>query len=162
MDEANALLGEMEEVFRTVDGLRQRLRQDRDRLKILDVLWGDALEDQENPDRREYLQLQGAVDAATHQLEGLIRKEILDRGIRFPPGALEHGLLDFPTTYRGRWVFLCWRRGEPRIVAWHELQAGFRGRRRLTHEQALEMGRGPDAPPSEDPSEGPSPPPGRT
>lgn len=28
----------------------------------------------------------------------------------------------------GRAVYLCWRIGEPDIMFWHELHAGFRGR----------------------------------
>ena len=54
---------------------------------------------------------------------------------------LEHGLIDFPTTWEGRWVYLCWHRGEEMIEAWHEADAGFAGRQELTDEQGREMGR---------------------
>lgn len=42
---------------------------------------------------------------------------------------LDSGLIDFPTLYRGREVLLCFRLGEPGIAHWHEVEAGFRGRR---------------------------------
>lgn len=42
---------------------------------------------------------------------------------------LEIGLLDFPTLYQGREVYLCWRLGEESIQYWHEVEDGFRGRR---------------------------------
>jgi hypothetical protein len=41
------------------------------------------------------------------------------------------GLIDFPSWMEGREVFLCWRLGEPDIGHWHELDAGFAGRREL-------------------------------
>jgi hypothetical protein len=42
---------------------------------------------------------------------------------------LDIGLLDFPTLYRGREVYLCWRLGETRIEFWHGVEEGFRGRK---------------------------------
>ncbi len=44
---------------------------------------------------------------------------------------LNQGLVDFPSERDGQLVFLCWKRGEPRIEYWHELDAGFSGRQRL-------------------------------
>jgi hypothetical protein len=44
---------------------------------------------------------------------------------------LEHGLIDFPSPRDGRVVFLCWRLGEGPIAFWHEVDAGFAGRRPL-------------------------------
>lgn len=40
----------------------------------------------------------------------------------------ETGLLDFPAIHDGREVFLCWRKGEAKIIAWHEIDEGFAGR----------------------------------
>ena len=44
---------------------------------------------------------------------------------------IEDGLVDFPSLREGRLVYLCWRIGEPDILYWHELDAGFRGRQAL-------------------------------
>ena len=41
------------------------------------------------------------------------------------------GLVDFPAVRDGEEVYLCWLVGEPDIGWWHELDAGFAGRRRL-------------------------------
>lgn len=41
------------------------------------------------------------------------------------------GLVDFPTLHQGREAFLCWRRGEPTVAHWHELDEGFAGRKPL-------------------------------
>ncbi|MBC7354257.1 MAG: DUF2203 domain-containing protein, partial [Thermogutta sp.] len=39
------------------------------------------------------------------------------------------GIIDFYSQYNGRDIFLCWRLGEPQIEFWHEVDAGFAGRR---------------------------------
>ncbi len=39
------------------------------------------------------------------------------------------GLVDFYSLREDRVVFLCWKLGEERITHWHELDAGFAGRR---------------------------------
>lgn len=44
---------------------------------------------------------------------------------------VESGLLDFRSPRGDRVVYLCWRLGESEITAWHELDAGFRGRQPL-------------------------------
>ncbi len=88
------------------------------------------------------LDLEDSVRGGIREIEEAVRREILARGVRFPTGGLEHGLLDFPTTLDGRWVYLCWRLGEPRLLAWHELRAGFAGRRPILPEEAARMGVG--------------------
>ncbi len=42
---------------------------------------------------------------------------------------LDPVLLDFPGMLDGRPVYLCWHEGEPRIAWYHDLHAGFAGRR---------------------------------
>ncbi len=39
------------------------------------------------------------------------------------------GLVDFPARVGNRTVFLCWKLGEDQIRFWHELEAGFAGRK---------------------------------
>ena len=56
-----------------------------------------------------------------------------------PKGAAE-GLVDFPMMMDGRLVYLCWRVGEPEILYWHELEAGFAGRQPLTAGSVAEDG----------------------
>ena len=40
----------------------------------------------------------------------------------------EDGLCDFRSIMNGREVYLCWRLGEPEVMFWHDLDAGFAGR----------------------------------
>ena len=44
---------------------------------------------------------------------------------------IDRGLIDFPALHDGREVYLCWELGEERIGFWHELEAGYGGRRPL-------------------------------
>jgi hypothetical protein len=44
---------------------------------------------------------------------------------------LDRGLIDFPAIRDGQEVYLCWVDGEPDIGFWHELDAGYAGRREL-------------------------------
>jgi hypothetical protein len=44
---------------------------------------------------------------------------------------LDRGLIDFPSIREEREVYLCWVEGEPDIAFWHDLDAGYAGRRPL-------------------------------
>jgi len=141
VDEANALIPSMERTLDRLHDTARSIEETHEKLQLLDLLWSDRVRDPKNPDNDEFIRLTDALRAATRELEEIVRIEILDRGIRFPSGGLEHGLLDFPTTWQQRWVYLCWRRGEPAIAAWHEVDGGFAGRQPLTADQAKRMGR---------------------
>lgn len=140
VEEANRLVGEMEIVMAEIERLRSQLEQHSRELGILDALWGSKVLKTENPDHGEFERHRAAIDRIVSRIEGLARDEILTRGIRFPTGGLEHGLLDFPTTLDGRVVYLCWRRGEPQVDHWHEINGGFAGRQPITTEHAVRMG----------------------
>lgn len=130
-----------------LDAIRERQREARarqEKLQVLDALWGEAVERPTNPDHAEYLEHRRALEQHARETERLIRDEILRRGIRFPVGGLEHGLLDFPTTLDGRWVYLCWQRDEPEVGFWHEVDGGYRGRREITPAEKARMGLGDD------------------
>lgn len=141
VEEANDLIPRMEEVMQRVQELRARMEKHSERIQLLDALWGSELRSPRNPDHEEYLEHRKQVRELIEEIEDLIQEEILERGIRFPTGGLEHGLLDFPTTYRGRWVYLCWRMGESEIRQWHEVDGGYRGRRDVTEAHERVMGK---------------------
>ena len=42
---------------------------------------------------------------------------------------IREGLIDFPSLREGREVYLCWRMPEKEILFWHDLNAGFTGRK---------------------------------
>lgn len=43
----------------------------------------------------------------------------------------EQGLVDFYCKFENRDIFLCWKLGEDSISAWHEINAGFTGRKAI-------------------------------
>ena len=139
--EANARLPGVREVLRRIRGLREEIKDRTRKLQVLDALWDGALLDPSNPDHEEFLEHRKAIRSLLASVEETIRRELLDQGIRFPVGGVEHGLVDFPTTWEGRWVYLCWREGESELRAWHEVDGGFAGRRPLTAEHVRRMGR---------------------
>lgn len=87
--------------------------------------------------RREELALQVGTDEQLATLRGQI-EELIERlrrherelaAIGCELKDFGRGVVDFPALLNGRKVLLCWQLGEPRIAYWHELCAGFAGRR---------------------------------
>lgn len=147
VEEANALIPALEAVFSRIERHKEEMRERYRKIQVLDALWGDELGRPGNPDHDEFAEHRQALEEAVQDMGRIVEDEILAQGIRFPQGGLEHGLLDFPTTFDGRWVYLCWQAGEPEVAAWHEVDAGFAGRQPITPDQARLMGR--DADPTE-------------
>ncbi len=70
------------------------------------------------------LRMRGIIDQMEAAVQQLVDWDISLRDI-------ESGLVDFPALANGRQIWLCWRLGEDEIGWWHELEAGFAGRRPL-------------------------------
>lgn len=79
-------------------------------------------------------------DSAARTLKSVVEK-ITELGIQIKDP--DTGLIDFPTLYRDREVYLCWRLGETGIGFWHHVEDGFRGRQAIDRE-FLENHRGDD------------------
>jgi hypothetical protein len=47
---------------------------------------------------------------------------------------VDSGLVDFLARRQGREVYICWRYGEDGLVYWHDIEAGFAGRRLISDE----------------------------
>jgi len=65
------------------------------------------------------------------RLDELLHK-VQDMGVHVKD--LNTGLMDFPAWYNEREVYLCWKYGEDSIQFWHEIEAGFQGRRLIDWE----------------------------
>lgn len=127
IDAANEALGEVGPLLATLADQRAELIRLRDRTLAASASpsgggAGEALDDDEV--RRVRLRMQGVIDqmtAAVARIDGL--------GITLRD--IERGLIDFPALVGGRQVWLCWALGETDVAHWHELDAGFTGRRPL-------------------------------
>jgi hypothetical protein len=75
----------------------------------------------------EIAQFQAELDAEDGKLRGFV-EELGKLGVELKGS---DGLCDFYCIMDGREVFLCWRLGEPEVSYWHDLDAGFAGRKPL-------------------------------
>lgn len=122
--EAEALLPEVERLLRGLIQLKSDYEQNETELNQINqriALAGGML-----APRERVGQLRNRKDAAARALKGTLEK-IEEIGCQLKD--IEMGLIDFPTLYRDREVYLCWKLGERGIGYWHPVEDGFRGRR---------------------------------
>jgi hypothetical protein len=86
----------------------------------------------EHPDAIAEL-LQSEAQRLARDIEGYIA-ELNHLGVIVK--GMDTGLVDFRGQMDGREVYYCWKLGEPSVMYWHEIDAGFVGRQRL-HPLAL-------------------------
>jgi hypothetical protein len=141
VDEANSMIPLVEDAFRSIESHRDRIHEHGRKIEVLNLLWGNKLRDPSNPDHYDYAMHKRSIENEISEIERVIQDEILRRGIRFPVDGIENGLIDFPSTYQGRRIFLCWRNGEPELRYWHETDAGYPERLPITDEHKRVMGK---------------------
>jgi hypothetical protein len=73
----------------------------------------------------ELASIEAEIDKDAQRLNEYVR-ELIDLGVE--PKSAADGLVDFPSMMDGRLVLLCWKLGEPEVLHWHEIDAGFAGR----------------------------------
>ena len=76
-------------------------------------------------DRNVALEIRQRRESSSKLLRQAV-EELLEMGVQIKD--IETGLVDFPTRFRGREVYLCWKLGESDIEYWHG-EEGFRGRK---------------------------------
>jgi hypothetical protein len=123
VEEARALLPEVREIAESMQQHKREFERQRSLLKEAGTHAAgnghgspNALSAQTAAERQ--------VQEIQDRIEQLARMGVEVKGI-------DDGLVDFPSMRDGRIVYLCWRVGEPDILYWHELEAGFRGRQLL-------------------------------
>jgi len=77
-------------------------------------------------DRSEFLETKRRSDSCTAGLRAAIDSI---HGFGCIVKDLDSGLVDFPTVFHGREVYLCWKLGEPGVQFWHGVEEGFQGRK---------------------------------
>jgi hypothetical protein len=126
IEQANAMLPLVKAITSDLARLAGEVVERRHRLAMLtagrDLKAGDLYTD-------ELAQTEAELEKDIVRIQEYIA-ELRALGVE-PKGAME-GLVDFPSRMDGRIVYLCWRLGEPEVLHWHELEAGFAGRQSLT------------------------------
>ena len=129
--EANACIPAIEEAFEALDQIRSRLRKVKGKIDVLEMLWGDEIQSEANPDHREHDHYVADVEKLKQDFEGAT-KRISDLEVVLK--SVDSGLVDFYGVIDGRLVFLCWKRGEKSVDFFHHIEEGFAGRQEIAHE----------------------------
>ncbi len=124
LDEANALLPQLEQIVEELRSTRQSISEAQQEVTSI-----ERRARQNGHDRTgEFKEARRRLSELISRFDSRI-KSINDLGCELKD--LEIGLFDFRTNWQGRIVYLCWKVGEPEIGFWHELEEGFAGRRQL-------------------------------
>jgi hypothetical protein len=116
-EEATALLPQIREWLRRINGLREELAKHDVRLESLRIDGADLGGKLANDQVKLFTN-------ATEVLQEFQRRELVIKDF-------DRGMIDFPALVGGREVFLCWEMDEVTVEFWHELDTGFAGRERL-------------------------------
>jgi hypothetical protein len=122
--EAEVQLPQIERFLRTLIQLKQEYDEagaQTDRIAQQIAISGGMI-----APREQLLQLRSQKEQSVKGLNATVAK-MQDIGCHLKD--LEKGLIDFPTLYRDREVYLCWKLGESGISFWHSVEDGFAGRR---------------------------------
>lgn len=114
LEEATKMLPLVKAIVADISALAHSMR---DRNEQLQELTGSAREEIEDSLFNDQDRLQELVDEL-HEL-GIELKDFFT------------GLVDFPCWTNDREIYLCWKLDEPTIGHWHEVWAGFAGRRKI-------------------------------
>ena len=115
----------VEEADALLDGLRERLSAIREaRATVLRSASPVGQRAAGNGGGKDGSELFDALRVLRREVERLIAEGIILRDA-------DSGLIDFPALREGRLVYLCWTPDEERVGYWHEVDAGFGGRRPL-------------------------------
>ena len=122
--EAERLLPEIEKSIREAISLKTKYQEAEQEIQSFSqrvAMQGGMVIDRDAVMRRraERDQIGDDLRAAVDQIEeyGCIIKD------------LDVGLVDFPTLFHGKEVYLCWKMGESGINHWHGVDEGFSGRK---------------------------------
>ena len=135
VDEANRMLPLVGAIVRDLVALSASVMDRRHRLNHLlagrDLEAGDVYGD-------ELAEIEKDLERDTRQLREYV-EELRQLGVESKG---PEGLVDFPSMMDDRLVYLCWKYGEPEVLHWHEVDAGFAGRQPLVAESVSGGGDG--------------------
>lgn len=83
------------------------------------------------PPRDRVVELRQQKDGAARALKAAVER-MQEIGCQLKD--LDVGLVDFPTLYKDREVYLCWKAGESGIGFWHNVEDGYPGRKAIDSE----------------------------
>ncbi len=130
MEEARRLVPALGTAFGAIRGWLERIQETNHQLKLLAQPAGET-------PAADLVSRSEQLRAERDGLIAQVRQEVAELeefGVEVK--SLE-GLVDFHALRDGRPVLLCWQLGEPTVMYWHELAAGFRGRQPIRNASAF-------------------------
>lgn len=127
VEQANAALPLVRAIATDLARLSREVIERRERLAMLVAARGER--GAKDLYGEELTQIEEELEKDREQLQEYV-EELRQLGV--DPKNGPEGLIDFPSMMDGREVYLCWKLGEPEVLFWHDLDAGFRGRQSLT------------------------------
>ncbi|REK09004.1 MAG: DUF2203 family protein [Planctomycetota bacterium] len=125
VEQANAVLPLVRAITADLVQLSREVMERRERLALLNAGRNASARD---PYSEELAQIEEELAKDSQQLQAYV-DELRELGVE--PKSGPEGLVDFPCLMDDRIVYLCWKLGEPEVMFWHELEAGFAGRQSL-------------------------------
>ena len=130
--EASALVPKLSRAFDEIDQIKSRLKTIKGKVDVLEMIWGDEVRAETNPDHREYAHYLKEIEQSKKDFDAAMKQFVeLDASVK----SVENGLIDFYGVIESRLVFLCWKRGEKSIEYYHHLEDGFPGRQPIPAEE---------------------------
>ncbi len=127
--QAEHLLPEVESLLRSLIELKEEYESSDGELSVIGqrvALAGGMV-----PPRERIADLRARKDTAARTLKSEFER-FQEIGCQLKD--INIGLVDFPTLYRDKEVYLCWKLGESGIGFWHEVEDGYGGRRAIDSE----------------------------
>jgi len=129
VSEAERLLPKLEPLLRSV--IRHKREYEQREAEIAKISARIALTGGMLVAREQVAQARTQKELAIQSLKELVEK-IQSFGCELKDADI--GLIDFPTLYHDREVYLCWKLGESGIRFWHYVEDGYRGRKPIDSE----------------------------
>jgi len=131
--EASALVPKLTRAFEEIDQIKARLKAIKGKVDVLEMIWGDDVRAETNPDNREYAHYMEEIEKSKKDYDATLKKLVTEFEAQVK--SIEQGLVDFYGVIDSRLVFLCWQRGEKSIEYYHHLEDGFPGRQPIPEEE---------------------------
>jgi hypothetical protein len=118
LEEANNMLPLLGKIVRDITSTWEQIIQKRTELECLEK----NPESTGSEQRDEIMELKGDLNRLIDKINGYIR-EIEELGCFVEE--FKRGVINFPSLYVGRKVFLCWKPGDGEVRFWHELDESY-------------------------------------
>lgn len=122
LEEANKMLPLLERIDRDIMRVWSQIIQKRSELECLEKS-SDSVQASQRED--EVRDLKAELNRLIDRINGYIR-EVESLGCFVEE--FKRGVINFPSLYIGRKVFLCWKPGDPQVMYWHELDESYNER----------------------------------